>query len=181
SASFAPAGAINGDRKGVNWGNGGGWNDGTPNAFPDWLQVTFNGSKTIGEIDVFSVEDNSQAPADPTPSLISTLYGLVDFQVQYLNGSTWVDVPGGNITGNNLVWRRVSFAPVTTTAIRVLVNAIQGGGWSAITELEAWTQTGPTYSVSGTVSLGGMPLAGVTFAAPGGGNCTVSDGQGNYS
>src|SRR6185436_2169671 len=26
---YAPAGAINGDRRGLNWGNGGGWNDGS--------------------------------------------------------------------------------------------------------------------------------------------------------
>ena len=37
-----------------------------------------------------------------------------------------------------------------------------------------------TYELSGTVSAGSA-LSGVTFAAPGGGNCTASDAQGHYS
>ena len=35
------------ERAGVNWGNGGGgWADATANAYPDWVQINFNGSKT---------------------------------------------------------------------------------------------------------------------------------------
>ena len=30
--NYPASGAINGDRKGLNWGSGGGWNDGTQNA-----------------------------------------------------------------------------------------------------------------------------------------------------
>src|SRR5262249_46359560 len=36
---YNPAGAINGDRKGLSWGNNGGWNDDTIDSYPDWLQV----------------------------------------------------------------------------------------------------------------------------------------------
>ena len=43
--------------------------------------------------------------------------------MQYLSGSNWVDVPGGSVTGNNLVWRKFTFSPISTTAIRVQVNA----------------------------------------------------------
>src|SRR5690349_21423319 len=39
--TFPASGAIDGDRKGMNWGFGGGWNDATPSAYPDWLQVDF--------------------------------------------------------------------------------------------------------------------------------------------
>src|SRR5947209_19481717 len=54
-----PASAVNnGDRKGMNWGTGGGWNDGTSNSFPDWVQIDFSGSQTINEIDLFTVQDN---------------------------------------------------------------------------------------------------------------------------
>ena len=45
----------------------------------------------------------------------------------YWSGSAWLDVPGGNVTGNNLVWRKFTFAPVTTDRIRVLVNAVAAG------------------------------------------------------
>src|SRR5438034_402842 len=35
--AYTPSAAINGDRKGISWSSGiGGWNDGTPNAFPDY-------------------------------------------------------------------------------------------------------------------------------------------------
>ena len=47
-------GAINGDRRGQPWGAGGGWNDGTPNTWPDWLEIDFSGAQTIDEIDVFT-------------------------------------------------------------------------------------------------------------------------------
>ncbi|HKG97103.1 MAG TPA: hypothetical protein VKA97_04790, partial [Pyrinomonadaceae bacterium] len=43
---FSTTGAINGNNRGP-WGNGEGWNDATPDAVPDWLQVDFAGSKTI--------------------------------------------------------------------------------------------------------------------------------------
>lgn len=52
---FAPAGAIKGDRKDVNWGNGGGWNDATAGSYPDWLQVDFDGTKDIHEIDLLTL------------------------------------------------------------------------------------------------------------------------------
>src|SRR6185503_10428972 len=116
------SGAINGDRSGAPWGNGGGWNDGTPGTFPDWLEVDFSGPKTITEIDVFSVQDNYQAPSPPTPTMPFSLYGLTDFQVQYWTGSTWAVVPGGAIAGNTLVWRQLTFSPLTTSKIRIWVT-----------------------------------------------------------
>jgi hypothetical protein len=66
-----------------------------------------------------------------------SLYGLVDFQLQYWDGAQWVNVPGGTVSGNNLVWRQFTFGPVTTTAIRINVtNALNT--WSRIAEIEAW-------------------------------------------
>jgi len=136
--TFPAAGAINGDRKGLNWGFGGGWNDMTGDAFPDWLQVQFSGVQTIGEIDVFTIQDNYTAPAEPSSSTVFTRYGITHFQVQYWNGSAWLDVPGGNVTGNDLVWRRFTFAPITTDRIRVVVNGALET-YSRIIEVEAWT------------------------------------------
>ena len=114
---YPPSGANNGDRKGLNWSSGGGWNDATLGAFPDWLQISFSSVQSIGEIDVFTLQDNyGQRRSNRRPSLTFTQYGISAFQVQYLNGSTWVDVPGGNVTGNNLVWRKFTFAPISTNA-----------------------------------------------------------------
>ena len=57
-AGYAPGGAVDNVRSGANWGAGGGWNDATPWQFPDWMQVQFNGQKTINHVVVYSVQDN---------------------------------------------------------------------------------------------------------------------------
>jgi len=79
---MARAGTIDGERKGAGWGNGGGWNDGTGNTWPDWLEVDFAGLQTIDEVDVFSVQDAYTAPSTPTSSMTFSLYGVRDFAVQ---------------------------------------------------------------------------------------------------
>jgi hypothetical protein len=45
NSAYRASGANDGDRAGANWENGGGWNDATDGAYPDWLQVSFNGAK----------------------------------------------------------------------------------------------------------------------------------------
>ncbi|MDQ6654159.1 MAG: right-handed parallel beta-helix repeat-containing protein, partial [Acidobacteriota bacterium] len=79
SSAYTANGVIDGDRKGVNWGNGGGWNDATPDVYADWLKVDFDGAKTIGEIDVYTLQDDSQHPAEPTDAMTFSQYGIVDF------------------------------------------------------------------------------------------------------
>ena len=112
----------NGERRGAGWAEGGAWMDATANAFPDWVEVPFNGSKTIDEVDVFSLQDAWANPSEPTATLTFTAYGLADFTVQYWTGTAWQAVPGGVIRDNTLVWRSLTFAAVTTTKIRVLTE-----------------------------------------------------------
>src|SRR4029450_13183387 len=101
-------------------------------------QVNFDGVQSIGEIDVFTVQDNYTAPLEPGSPMTFSRYGITDFQVQYWNGTVWLDVPGGNVVGNKLVWRRFPFAPIATDRIRVLVS--RGlESYSRIIEVEAWT------------------------------------------
>ncbi len=62
-----PAARGFGDRKSLNAGSDGGWVDAAPaNTFPDWVQVDFGTSKTIDEIDVFTLQDNYAGPGEPT-------------------------------------------------------------------------------------------------------------------
>ena len=129
-------GAINGDRRGQPWGAGAGWNDGTPDAWPDSLEVSFAGVQTVDEVDVFSVQDNYAAPSEPTAGMTFTPYGLRNFEVQYWSGTAWIPVPGGVISNNTLVWRQLTFAPVTTSKIRIWVTAGLNS-WSRIAEVEA--------------------------------------------
>ncbi len=135
--SYPASGAINGDRKGLNWGSGGGWNDGTSNAGPDWIEVDFAGMKLIEEVNVFSMQDNYTAPVEPTPTMTFTLWGLRTFEMQYWDGSAWVPLPGGVIVNNTLVWRQTTFVPITTSKIRVFITAALNG-YSRAIEVEAW-------------------------------------------
>jgi hypothetical protein len=137
-SSNYPVAAVNdGDRNGLNWGAGGGWNDATTNTYPDWVKIDFSTSKTINEIDLFTLQDNYTSPVTPTLSMQFTQYGVTDFEVQYWTGSTWADVPGGNVTGNRNVWRQFAFANITTTKIRVLINNSLAS-YSRIVEIEAY-------------------------------------------
>jgi hypothetical protein len=137
SAAYGTGGANDGDRLGVGWGAGGGWNDATYGSWPDSVQVNFNGSKVISEISVFTVQDSYTAPNEPTESMTASLYGISSFEVQTWNGTAWVTVPGGNVTNNDRAWRRFTFPEVTTNAVRVLVHAARAH-YSRVTEIEAW-------------------------------------------
>jgi RHS repeat-associated protein len=133
-----PVSAVNnGDHNGLNAGYGGNWHSSTA-TFPQWVEVVFDGSKTINEIDVFSLQDNYPNPIEPTEATTFSLYGLTGFQVQYWNGTAWATVPGGSVSGNNKVWKKITFAPLTTTKIRVLISATSDN-WSRTVEVEAWS------------------------------------------
>ena len=133
--SFAAAAINNNERAGVNWGNGGGWIDATVNAYPDWVEIDFNGSKTIDHVIVYTVQDNYTSPVEPTDSMTFSLYGITDFTVQGWNGAAWVTL--GTVSGNQLVKRTVNFTATTTDRIRINVtNALSS--YSRITEVEAW-------------------------------------------
>src|SRR6185369_14447153 len=82
--------------------------------------------------------DNYANPIEPTETTTFSLYGLTGFDVQYWTGSAWTTVPGGSVSGNNKVWKKITFAPLTTSKIRVLINA-SVDGWSRVVEVEAWT------------------------------------------
>jgi hypothetical protein len=205
SVNYPSTAINNGDRKGLNWGAGGGWNDATFNTYPDWVQIDFDGSKAINEIDVFTIQDNWSTPTTPTLSMQFSQYGITDFEVQYWTGSTWADVPGGNVTGNRNVWRQFTFPSVTTNKIRVQVNNAMGA--SRIVEIEAYQTPGtgtPPPTPSPTPSTGvwiaprtdgqdgtgtnadpynGSTAAGITIAINNkiGANTVVHFAAGNYS
>jgi hypothetical protein len=60
------------------------------------------------------------------------------------------------VTGNTLVWRQFSFAPLTTSRIRVLVTRALSP-WSILTEVEAW-ETAPA-------ALNSVTKSSTTFRA----------------
>jgi hypothetical protein len=131
---YSPFNAINGSRT---WAAGGGWKDATADQYPDFLQVDFNSNKTINEIDVYAVTDDFSSGVEPNEQTTFSLYGITSFEVQYWNGTSWMTVPNGVVTNNNKVITKLTFAPVTTNRIRVIVNNAQSS-FSRIVELEAW-------------------------------------------
>lgn len=117
------------------------WRD--EHGLPSWLEIDFAGSKTIDEVDVYTVADYPayQTQADPSAAQTFTQYGVTAFEVQYWTGSAWANVPGGGVSGNNLVWRKLTFGAVTTSKIRVVVSATTDGV-ARIAEVEAWAGSG---------------------------------------
>ena len=135
-SSAYPVAAVNDNqRTSINWGNGGGWNDATANMQPDWVQINFNGTKTIDRMVVYTIQDNYTNPIEPTDTLTFSTYGVTGFTVQGWDGSAWVTI--ATVSGNNLVKRTVSFAAFITDQIRVNVTS-ELAGYSRITEIEAW-------------------------------------------
>jgi hypothetical protein len=137
--NYPAAGAIDGEHNGNNWGSGGGWNDQTRGVYPDNVQINFNVSQTIGEVDVYTLKDqpnNGSIVNDTTPA---TLYGNTSFNVQYWTGTAWSDVPGGAVTGNNLAKRKFIFTDITTDKVRVVVNDSGDHLFSRVVEIEAFS------------------------------------------
>jgi hypothetical protein len=160
---YFPGAIIDGDRSGLNLTSGGGWRDGTPGVFPDWVEIAFSGPMNIDEIDVFTQQDGWWNPQEPTETLLFFNNGITAFDVQYWNGSNWVTVPNGSVIGNNKVWRRFSFTQVTTSKIRVVVNAARAP-YSTIVEVEAWGSMAPPPDPSPTPTPSPTPGGNVESA-----------------
>jgi hypothetical protein len=164
SSGFPAAAVNNGESAGAGWTNGGGWADATIDSYPDWVQVDFDGSKTIDRVVVYTLQDNWQSPSQPTDAMTFTQYGIVDFSVQGWNGSSWVTL--ATVSGNNLVKRTVTFAAFTTARIRVQVTRALSYV-SRITEIEAWTGsgTGPAETNVALASTGAAASASSSFGS----------------
>ena len=139
NASYPVSAVNNGDRKGLNWGSGGGWNDATGDAYPDTVEVDFNGIKMIDQVNVFTLQDNYGSPMEPVEALTFSSYGLTNFSLDYWDDAvgTWKRVPGTLVAANNKVWTRLLFAPLPTSKIRIVITGALFS-YSRITEIEAW-------------------------------------------
>lgn len=131
NGGFTVEAAFNGDRTGKTWGQANspasGWNSGTPNSFPQWVQRDFGKVVSFQELELVSLQDGQPLYAvEPDESTSGVENGLIDFEFQYrLNeNDQWSNVPGGHFENNNKVLRRVRL-PMQLTArqIRVVVYA----------------------------------------------------------
>jgi hypothetical protein len=180
SSDFSASNAIDGDRSA--WGYPGAeqamWCSAqSPSAgSPDIFAVTFAGSASISEIDLFGQQDNKTATVVPTPTLASTLFSYQQYRIQYCPAGTtcssamsypgtgWVDVPGSPAS-STLVWNRFSFPVVQTQQIRAVFTSIADHDYSRIAELEAWdfsSAPGTNSSSSTTAMALRRQMAGAT-------------------
>ena len=139
SAAYPVSALNNNERAGAGWGNGGGWNDSTGGAYPDSVQISFSGNKTIDRVVVYTLQDNYGNPVEPSDTLTFASYGVRDFYVEGLSGSNWIAL-GAPVAGNNLVKRTLSFAAVSVSAIRITITHALAS-YSRLTEVEAWSAT----------------------------------------
>lgn len=137
---MSPRAAIDGERRGAALTREGWWNDATLYEFPDWLEVQFGAERTIDEIGIFSLQDDYQSPVEPTVDLTFSKFGLTNFHVKYWNGQSWTSVPGGQVTDNRNVWRRLRLeAPIRTSRLRIEVWDSADSTSARIVEVEAWS------------------------------------------
>lgn len=135
SAAFPPLGTINGDRNGLGWGAGGGWNNAVASTFTDYLQIDLGTPRLIDEINVFTLQDNN-ATSVPTLSTTFTQDGLIDFNIKYLDGQgTWQQL--FTVTANNKVWRQFSTS-LTAQLWRLYPTAFgsTNGSYARVVEFE---------------------------------------------
>lgn len=164
-----PTSAINnGSRTGAVWDSGGGWLDGTNNVFPDWVEINFNASKTIDRIIVYSIQNNYASPIEPTDALTGSSYVLTQFDLQYWDGASWQSIPGASASGNNLIKRSFTFAPVTTSKIKINITGTADGR-SRIAEIEAFQEADFVGNVifsgtNSTITPGSIVFQDVTFS-----------------
>jgi hypothetical protein len=145
SDNYPERAAIDGERIGTSWGQGGGWNDATEDVQPDWLQVDFSGPKSIGKIEVFTLYHgysgipgvSSTKPMGISMNTEFTRAGITDFIVKYWDGAFWKTLPGGEVTENRKVRRQFLFKPIVTSKIRLEISKAMDG-FSRVTEFEAW-------------------------------------------
>ncbi|MBN8886231.1 MAG: IPT/TIG domain-containing protein, partial [Rudaea sp.] len=140
SSADYPAASLNDDAwLGSTWGHGDGWRAATK--ANEWAQVTFATAQTIHAVTLYSAPDGVVVDADGIDARTFTRVGVVEFDVQVSNGhgNNWKTV--AHVSGNHLIKRSVSFAPVSAGAVRVICTS-GGSEGIGLVELEAWGASG---------------------------------------
>ncbi|GAA0950688.1 discoidin domain-containing protein [Virgisporangium aurantiacum] len=125
---YPACGAVDGDRDSAHWASTTGWNDATRGVFPDWLLVTFDQPRTLGRVDLYTL-DSTRYPA--------SRYGLRDWDVEARVGGGWQRV--AQVRGNLAGMVSSTFPPVAATGLRIVTLASNEGlTYSRVVEVEAY-------------------------------------------
>ncbi len=159
-----PANATNNaDLTGATYGSGGAWVSSAATV-PQNIEYDFDTTYTINEIDVFNLQDAYASPTTPTLAMVGTLYQMSAFKAQYFFQGVWTDIPTASVTSNHNVWVQFQFTPITTNKIRIVIStAAPSGGYSGLTEVQAWTGSGSPFTTLRLTVPGGSKTAGTPF------------------
>jgi hypothetical protein len=146
------------------------WNDDTNGVWPDWAAIGLVQARPISRIVAKVPTIQAGFPIGETT--------LARARVQYLDYATgWTDVTGrsgqdnpivdwhGPLTADGSEARSFDLAtPVTTTAVRVVIDAGSTDGWSWLAELEAYDCTPTNLALpryGGTAFVSSDPYGGI--------------------
>jgi uncharacterized protein YjdB len=101
---------------------------------PQWLQLTWSSSQSINKVDLYT----------------TTNYFLKDYDVQYWDGSTWVNA--ASVRNNTQKLTTSTFTTVNTTQLRIYCITADQTSYCRIDELKV-------YSTSGTVGVTGVSIS----------------------
>mgnify|MGYP000562442893 CR=1 FL=1 len=182
---FPDAALIDGDRRQTpvdqtTWTNGDATN-------PQYLEVKFASVRAVEWLYLFGQYKDNPNYAEPSTISTESVSPLTGFSIQYWTGTTWAAVSElSRVDGTN-VWRRVSFTPVTTDRVRVVLPTITNSRQMMASELEVWTVASDTTPnaftfapllgalLSTAVQSGAITPIGFNAAAP------ISVSGGSYS
>jgi hypothetical protein len=139
-------GGVDGNADSEQWGASG-WHDATKGVFPDNYGVDFLAPTTVGRV-VVQTLDSTRYPA--------AVMGIRDFDIQLRTASGSSDSSGSSsssssgtdasewttvseVRGNIQGRVSVSFTPVTSNAVRLVIQDSNDHGYSRIVELEAYS------------------------------------------
>ena len=105
---------------------------------PPYVYVDFGATRTIGEVDIFSLQDGSEN-LFVSPTMTKSQYGLFHYQVYYLTSdrSAWVPLPNGHRTWNDKVWNKFTFTPLQMQGVMVMPECTDSAPMYVV-EIEAW-------------------------------------------
>jgi hypothetical protein len=139
-SSAYPVSAINdGDRIGAAWGGGGGWNDGSENTFPDWVEIEFKTVTPIDHVVLYTLQDEIPARVEPTDATTFSRWGITAFTLEGKTAGRWEGL--ATVADNDRVKRTVAFPLTRLSGIRIRVDGALGG-YSRIVEIEAGQRKG---------------------------------------
>lgn len=111
------------------WNAGNGWNDATRTVWPDLLTLSWDAPVTLSRAVTFTVDNGTNSAAT---------HGIRDYEVQALVEGAWTTV--AQVRGSVAGTVESTFAPVTTTGLRLRITDTNDHAYSRVVELQAFEE-----------------------------------------